>query len=86
VFEYCGWDYTCRHLGLDANDMIAAMNLMVEKGGKGKRSQFSEFMWFCHGHCLNENPDIYQSDFIAWLFQPDRFFTLFGAWLEKEGK
>jgi hypothetical protein len=73
VFEYAGaWMADEKH-------MISAMNLMVEKG------DWIKFENYAH-HLYNDAELVVITGFIHWLMQPDRFFKLFGEWLEQREK
>jgi len=90
VFEYMEWCIieNCTFNGtllantkdkiLDGNDMIAAMNKMVEKEDW---AGFFTYISFPYLHEFNdENKNIH------WLMQPDRFFDLMEAWIKENNK
>ncbi|MDD4390209.1 MAG: hypothetical protein PHW03_05335 [Eubacteriales bacterium] len=86
IFDYCGWCETCdiqptctnydrlecRHT-LDGNDMVAAMNKIVEN---------CEWGDFERKVVLSYMQTEYNQQLIPWLMQPDRFFELMSKWLE----
>lgn len=65
---------------LDGNDMVAAMNKMVEKG---EWEDFDSFLFKAVIRKQLHSKNFKSSDFIPWLFQPPRFFELISDWLER---
>lgn len=70
---------------LDGNDMVAAINKMVEKEDW---LNFREYVWFkCPDEVIKSDSE---SDINAlfenWLFQPNRFFDLMEAWRKEAGR
>lgn len=82
TFMFCddGWG---RHVCFDLNDAALVVQEMQNRGGKGKASAFSNFVWTAHGEWLRNNKDGSQSDFIAWLFTAKNFFKAFVEWRKK---
>lgn len=78
IFEYMGWNFIdkCR---LDGNDMVEAMNKMVEKG---EWDGFSYFAYHDKGDWKQYDKNT-RKVFIPWLLQPNRFFELLSEALEK---
>lgn len=87
IFGYMGWlrsihnipgmaweIYDRRH-PLDGNDMVAAMNKMVEKG------DWTDFFQDCWNIYVYTDAD---ANYIHWLMQPTRFFELMASWLKEK--
>lgn len=63
---------------LDGNDMVAAMNQMVEK------REWDKFAYLVKINLPYEVSFI--EDIIHWIMQPARFFELMGKWLKEKEK
>jgi hypothetical protein len=86
--EYCITEddkHTCRicefYHPLDGNNMVAAMNKMVEKG------DWKDFDSYSCRVFVNDNSikfNLKKETWTSWLMQPARFFELMAAWLKKK--
>jgi hypothetical protein len=90
IFDYCGWEmdkglgypdsetgewkYLEQKYTIDSNDMVLAMNKMVEN---------DDWLTFIEWVYQKEEPPLRVSYFITWLMQPNRFFELMSEALEK---
>lgn len=66
---------------LDGNDMVAAMNKMVEKG------DWKDFDSYSCRVFVNDNSikfNLKKETWISWLMQPTRFFELMASWLKEK--
>lgn len=89
IFEYMEWELLHNSFmpadmahPLDANDMIAAVNKMVEK------EELKQFFIFADSIQDENVPITTDLDYYIYLFtqimQPTRFFTLMSDWLERK--
>jgi len=65
----------------DGNDMVAAMNQIVEKG------DWKDFDSYSCRVFVNDNSikfDLSRETWTSWLMQPARFFELMAKWLEEQ--
>lgn len=73
--------HTCRicrfYHPLDGNDMVAAMNKMVDK------KEWHSFELYTADNCKRDYRYV-TSIYIFWLMQPARFFELMAKWLEEQ--
>jgi hypothetical protein len=74
ITKYMGWEI---HTSLDGNDMVAAMNKIVEK------KEWHSFELYAADNCKRDYRYI-TSLYIFWLMQPARFFELMAKWLEEQ--
>jgi hypothetical protein len=77
--------HTCRicrfYHPLDGNDMVAAMNKMVEKG------DWKDFDSYSCRVFVNDNSikfNLKKETWTSWLMQPTRFFELMSSWLKEK--
>jgi len=66
---------------LDGNDMVAAMNKMVENKELWGLDSFLDYMQDTY---FNEYIGLDDENFIHWLMQPARFFELMLSWLKEK--
>ena len=86
IFKYMEWLFAYQngeflmeypHCHLDGNDMVSAMNKIVEC------EEWDNFYAFASNALCEADPeDIFA--LTPWLMQPERFFDLMAQWLEEK--